>query len=168
VARLVLGFAACLWIHARTPGLDRGAIRATLASVTAGLEALRVPFERFGDTLTIGGASLKIVPDCTPLMPTLLATVAILAFPAPWAARAWGIVGVAAALWIYNLLRIAVLFGVMLRWPEGFGFVHVYLWQTVTLVVVIALFMAWLGLCERAGRDRGGRPRRGPRAAESA
>ncbi len=159
MVRLVVGFVACLWIHARTPQLDRWAVDATVASITAVFGIFRAPLVLMGNTISIGTTSLTIVPDCTPLMPALLATIAILAFPAPWPARLGGVVGAAIALWGYNLIRIAVLFGVMIRWPGAFGFVHVYLWQTVTVVVVVVLFMAWLRLCERILPAAGRLPR---------
>jgi hypothetical protein len=38
------------------------------------------------------------------------------------------------------------LLATIVRWPHAFRFVHVYLWQTVTLLVVSAMFLSWLRL----------------------
>ena len=152
--RVAIGFAAALALRALGPGLERGAIRATLASLTVVFRALHGAPAVAGDVITSGGVAFRVVGDCTPLMPTLLIVVAMLAFPAPWRARLAGIAAAAVVLWAYNLFRVVVLIGVMARWPRAFDFVHVYLWQTVTLVVVVATFMAWLSACARPAPPR--------------
>jgi hypothetical protein len=42
--------------------------------------------------------------------------------------------------------RILALIPVLAHRPQLFEFIHVYLWQTVTLLVVFALFLLWLRL----------------------
>jgi exosortase/archaeosortase family protein len=97
-----------------------------------------------GDIIDAGGTSFQIVTECTSLMPTLILWSAILAFPAPWGRRVRGLAIGAAALWIYNLVRILALLGVMALWPSIFEAVHVYVWQTTTLAVVAVSFFLWL------------------------
>jgi len=63
------------------------------------LRGTRAPLSVHGSTLTLRVFSFTIVPDCTPVMPTLLAAVAILAFPTSWRARAWGLGAAVAILW---------------------------------------------------------------------
>jgi exosortase/archaeosortase family protein len=79
-------------------------------------------------------------------MPTLMLGIAVLAYPSN---ATWKLVGVAAgaaALWVYNVVRMLALMATLRWWPGSFHFVHVYLWQTVTLLVVCALFLLWLRL----------------------
>jgi len=96
-----------------------------------------------GTVFTIGSTPVRIVPDCTPLFPTLLLLGGILAFPAGWRMKLAGAAIGVVALWLYNLFRILVLMAV-LRWtPAQFDLVHVYLWQSVTLLVVLGCFVAW-------------------------
>jgi hypothetical protein len=49
-------------------------------------------------------------------------------------------------LWVYNLARILALALVLRFHPTWFEFVHVYLWQTLTLLVVLAMFVSWIRL----------------------
>src|SRR5262249_12608972 len=96
----------------------------------------------------------QIVSDCTPLMPTVLLASAILAFPATWRWKALGLAAGAGALWAYNLTRVLALFVVKARWPQAFDFVHVYVWQSATLLVVFLLFRGWMGARARWQRFR--------------
>ena len=93
---------------------------------------------------SLGHAALIIIPECTPLMPVLLLAIAMAAYPAP--AR-WKLIGIAAgiaALWLYNVVRMLTLLATLAMRPTWFTFMHVYLWQSMTLLVVSALFLAWL------------------------
>jgi len=49
-----------------------------------------------------------------------------------------------AVLWGFNLLRIGALIAIIAWAPKTFDFVHMYLWQTATLLVVLLLFLVWL------------------------
>ena len=96
------------------------------------------------DGIFVGSVPFQIVTECTSLMPTLILWSAILAFPAPWRRRVLGLAVGAVGLWIYNLVRILALLGVMALWPTVFEAVHVYVWQTTTLAVVAVSFILWL------------------------
>jgi exosortase/archaeosortase family protein len=79
-------------------------------------------------------------------MPTAALWIAIAAFPAPWRWKVGGLLAGAGLLWLYNMARILALVPVLAYRPQIFDFIHVYLWQTVTLLVVFALFLLWLKL----------------------
>ncbi len=146
------GLLVVLWLPARFPQVEHRAIEATVFCLRAGFAAIGDPVSVVGNTLTLRHFSFTIVPDCTPLMPTLLAAIAILAFPSPWRARAWGLGAAVAVLWFYNLFRIMALMGLTVVWPGAFEFAHVYLWQTVTLVVVVGTVVTWMRFAVRATR----------------
>jgi exosortase/archaeosortase family protein len=155
--RPVLGFVlrfAAVWVAALlllsfVPQIERAAIANTTESLRTLASWAGVPAARVADYLHIGRVTIEIVPDCTPLMPIVSLWAAVLAFPSAPLWKAGGLLAGAAVLWFYNLARIFVLVAV-LRWQPGwFEFVHVYLWQTITLVVVFALFLGWLGLQNR-------------------
>jgi exosortase/archaeosortase family protein len=97
-------------------------------------DALRLEFIASGTRVRIAGVTLEIIMECTPVMPALLLWSAICAFPA--SAR-WKLVGVAAGgilLWVYNIARVLSLALVLRSRPAWFPFVHVYLWQGLSLV----------------------------------
>lgn len=144
VLRLLVGWAVAIGLLALAPGIERWSVTATVGSVAATLRLGALHPTISGTTIILGDNALIIIPECTPLMPVLLLAIAMIAYPAP--AR-WKLAGIAAgivALWIFNIVRMLALFGTLVWWPASFKFMHVYLWQSITLLAVSALFMAWL------------------------
>ena len=146
--RFVLRFIA-LWLGwlivvQSTPLIDEWAIRGTVVCLKAALQFLTGSSYAMGNTVGTGHQHFAIVSDCTPMMPMALFFSACIAFPATWRWKLIGVGSAAILLWIYNLTRVLLLFLVMARWPAAFDFIHVYLWQTVTLIVVFLLFVTWL------------------------
>ena len=150
VLRFVGGWAVVIALVSWFPALDRWAIAQTIASLGGIARLFRLGFTASGSSVQIAGASMQIVADCTPLMPIAALLIAVFAFPARWTWRGLGLAGGAIALWLYNLLRIFALVPVLSWKPEWFDFIHVYLWQTMTLLVVFAIFLVWLRLQNRA------------------
>ena len=151
VARFVGGWIVAIALVSYVPALERWAVSNTIASLHGLARLLRLSVTATDTHLLIAGAGMEIVPDCTPLMPVAALAIAVFAFPAPWRWRAIGIAAGAVLLWVYNLLRILALVPVLRYRPEWFEFIHVYLWQTLTLIVVFVLFLVWLRLQGRAG-----------------
>ncbi len=154
VVRFVLGWAVVLAAVAWIPGLEERAVNHTVWSLGLAARACRMPYESAGAVVDLNRVGMQIVPDCTPLMPFAAFAIAVLAFPAPWLWRLGGLAAGAALLWLYNIVRIFALVPVLRYRPEWFEFIHVYLWQTTTLLVVFAMFMAWLG-AQRGGSRAG-------------
>ena len=155
VVRFVLGWAAAIVIVSWVPALDRWAVGHTVKSLGGMARLLGLAFSASGGSIQLAGASMQIVPDCTPMMPVAALAIAVFAFPAPWRWRALGLAGGVVVLWLYNLLRIWALAVVLRSHPSWFEFIHIYLWQTMTLLVVFAIFVAWLWLQGRPGRRTG-------------
>jgi exosortase/archaeosortase family protein len=99
-----------------------------------------------GITVRIGGTWAGIVPECTTLVPTILYTAAIIAFPSGWLWKGAGLLCGAALLWLYNIARIAALAFLHASDARLASLAHLYLWQTLTLIVVVSLFVAWVRL----------------------
>jgi len=157
--RFVALWLAALLAISWLPGIETLAIRNT-ASTLGAVVALFAPDARaMGAAVSAGGVHFEIVADCTPLMPSIVLAAACLAFPAQWRWRLAGVAGGTVALWIYNQVRLLILFVVNWRWPAAFDFVHVYLWQTFTLIVVFLLFVAWLRLQPAAAAAPAGQPK---------
>jgi exosortase/archaeosortase family protein len=152
--RPVIGFVArfggvwlsALLLLALVPSIEKAAIANTVGSLITLAGWVGFAGSQVSDYLHIGGVAIHIVPDCTPLMPITSLSAAVIAFPAPLAWRAGGLLVGATILWFYNLLRIYALMLVLAFKPGWFDFIHVYLWQTVTLIVVFAMFVLWLHL----------------------
>ena len=153
LARFAGGWISTLVLLSFVPAIDHWAVRQTVSSLLFVAGLFRVGSASGGESVSIAGVSIEIVPDCTPLMPTAALWIAIAAFPAPWRWRLTGLAAGAFLLWLYNLARILALVPVLAYHPQLFEFIHVWLWQTVTLLVVFALFLLWLKLQQpRAAR----------------
>jgi exosortase/archaeosortase family protein len=99
-----------------------------------------------GNTFQLGPSRIQIVGECTPLMPTLVLAAAIAAYPTTRRAQVLGILGGGLVIWAFNLFRIGTLMAVIAWWPASFDFIHMYLWQTISLLVVLLVFLLWLRL----------------------
>jgi exosortase/archaeosortase family protein len=91
----------------------------------------------------VGRTSLTVAKNCDAMDVTLLFSSAIVAFPAPWRRRLIGIVLGAAALTLVNVLRIASLYFVDLRWPSAFETIHAEVWPLAIVVLAAAAFLTW-------------------------
>lgn len=144
--RLLAGWGLAAGLLSLLPGIERWAVASTVESVRWALRLASLDPVVSGTTIALGGVALRIIPECTPLMPTLMLGIAVAAYPSAPAWKLAGLTAGAAALWAYNVVRMLALLGTLAWWPRSFKFIHVYLWQTVTLLVVCALFMLWLRL----------------------
>jgi exosortase/archaeosortase family protein len=148
-----LGSIVLLW---SAPGIENWSVQATLASLKAALALFTGSAYVNGTIVGTGALQFGIISDCTPVMPLALFCSACLAFPTGWRWKVVGMLGAAVLLWIYNLIRVLLMFVVMTRWPSAFDFFHVYLWQTTTLIVVFLLFTIWLRMQRASGTQPSG------------
>lgn len=146
VGRFLLGLALGQIVVAWFSPIERWAIQSTLATLQFLVWSLRLPGGVDGTSFHLGVSRVQIVGDCTPLMPTLVMAAAMTAYPAPWRIQFLGIAAGAALLWAFNLLRIGSLMAILAWRPRSFDFVHMYLWQTITLAVVLVIFLVWTRL----------------------
>ena len=126
------------------PESESWLIQATLRSLELARHVTSSTVHVIGTTFTIGPTPVEIVADCTSLFPTLLLLGGILAFPAGWRVKIAGAVLGVAVLWLYNMLRIYLLMAVLRYAPAQFDLVHVYVWQSMTLILVLGCFVLWL------------------------
>ena len=139
----------CAWVLALAviaaiPAVERWTLQATMTSLSVLAHLLRTDYVATGPYVTLAGSTLEMVSDCTSLMPTLAFWCAILAFPAPWPWKAIGMLSGALILWTYNLARVVALALIIRSHPGWFEFVHAYLWQTITMGVVLLTFIGWI------------------------
>jgi exosortase/archaeosortase family protein len=129
-------------LPAVVPAIDRWLIHATVQSLATA--RILLPVHVNEPAFAIGSTTIQIVSDCTPMFPMLLLIGGMLAFPAPWRAKVVGSLVGAVVLWLYNLLRIFVLMAVLRFAPAQFDIVHVFLWQSLTLLMVLGCFLLWI------------------------
>lgn len=97
-----------------------------------------------GNILTIPGFSVRILDLCNGVEATLLLWAVVLAFPAPWRYRLWGLLIGFLGVQVLNLLRIISLTYLGVWKPDWFHWFHWYVWDALILLDVLLLFMLWL------------------------
>jgi exosortase/archaeosortase family protein len=92
----------------------------------------------------------QIVPDCGAIPSLAIYLAAVLAFPVAWKKRIVGSILGLIVLYCINIVRIAVL-GLVGAYDTSldrrtFEFVHEYIWQSIFLLFVVCVWIAWVEL----------------------
>jgi exosortase/archaeosortase family protein len=87
---------------------------------------------------------VRIIPECTPLFVVILYVSFIASYPADWKHRGRGLLLGIPVLIAANLLRLALLISLGVKYPGLFEAGHVYLGQFVMVFLVILVSMVWI------------------------
>lgn len=142
--KCVLFWGIALLLVSRVPAVERAGIEVTVASLQGTLNLVHQKVERHGNAIFAAGTSVEIVSDCSPHMPYLIFAAVILAFPSSWKQRLLGLLFGAVVIHVFNVVRIVTLIWILAWKRQWFDFVHVYLWQTGTILIVFATFALWI------------------------
>ena len=100
---------------------------------------------------TASGFAVSIEAGCNGVEAGIVLTAAMLAFPATWREKLIGVATGMLTVQTLNLLRIATLF-YLGQWNETwFEWGHLYLWQALIMLDVLAVFLLWLRWLSRRG-----------------
>jgi exosortase/archaeosortase family protein len=94
-------------------------------------------------TLTGPYFSLEVIPACTGFAVFWVFACAVLAFPARWSARLGGLLLGGLTIACFNVLRLASLFFIGQGYPDLFDDAHLYVFQGLLIVIVVAYWYAW-------------------------
>ena len=97
-----------------------------------------------GTLLTSPLVNFEIVRGCEGMEGMLLMISAMCAFRIAWRDKLKGIVLGVAFIYIFNLLRIVVLYYLMAYHPSLFNFVHLFIGQSITIILVSVFFILWI------------------------
>lgn len=146
---LVVGLSNLLLVEA----LDRTVlahVRNGVAYLAAAVLSLfRGDVRAVSEHVFVGSSAVEIVNGCTGLDVGVFLASAMLVFPAPWAARAWGVAlafGVALGV---NFLRVLTLCVLNEGSPRAFEIVHVYVWPALISLVCLATLLVWIRRVQR-------------------
>jgi archaeosortase B (VPXXXP-CTERM-specific) len=102
----------------------------------------------------LGSFAVKIIDECTGIYEMLIFAAAVLAFPTTLVKKGLGLVLGCPLIYVFNVLRIAVLILVGRFWPRGFDFMHLYFWQATMIVMITAVWLIWITLVVRHEKVR--------------
>ena len=97
-----------------------------------------------GNILTIPGFSVRILDLCNGVEATLLLWAVLLAYPAPWGYRLWGLLLGFLGVQALNMVRIISLTYLGVWKPEWFHWVHWYVWDALIMLDVLLILLLWL------------------------
>lgn len=97
-----------------------------------------------GNLVTYSGFSVSIIIECVGLLEMLIYSACVLAFPASWSARLWGVPLGCLAIFAFNALRIVTLLLVGRHWNDAFDFFHVYFWQATLIAMIVSVLYGWI------------------------
>ena len=90
------------------------------------------------------GTAVSIQPGCNGVEAMICLTAAIVAFPASWKSKFYGLFFGFLAIQALNIVRIISLF-YLLQWnKEWFDWAHLYLWQALIILDALVVFIIWV------------------------
>ncbi len=99
-----------------------------------------------GQRVFLGGSAVEIVNSCTGIDVGVFHASAMLVFPAPWRARAQGVIAAFAIVFAVNFLRVLTLCWLNAASPPTFELVHIYVWPAFISGVCLATLLVWIQL----------------------
>ena len=90
------------------------------------------------------GFAVSIEAGCNGIEATIVLLAALIAFPAPWCSRLWGLLVGFLTIQGLNILRIISLFYIGQWNMKVFEWAHLYIWQALIMLDVLIIFLIWL------------------------
>ncbi len=93
---------------------------------------------------SVSRIAVSIQPGCNGVEAMICLTAAIIAFPASWKSKFYGLFWGFIAIQALNIVRIISLF-YLLQWnKEWFEWAHLYLWQALIILDALIVFIIWV------------------------
>jgi len=129
-------FVADLWVMDSYLGLNASltAFVLNISWIDVATESTVVSSDSFG---------MKIIPECTPLLPAAILVSGMIAFPGSWSHKLMGVVGGILALSMINIVRTTSLFYIGMWAPSQFETAHLLVWQSLMILSTVALWVVW-------------------------
>lgn len=116
----------------------------TASQVSWTMRLLGVDSTASGSLCTFGPRSVTIVMECTALQVAMIYTALVLAYPSSLKAKLVGIGAGLPLILVINIIRLVVICFVLWWKPQYFEMMHIYVWQVVFIVVVVAMAALWI------------------------
>ncbi len=97
-----------------------------------------------GKMIWFGDFVVKIIDECTGIYEMLIFAAAVMAFPTNWKDKSLGIVMGCPLIYLFNVVRIAMLIVVGRFWPDAFEFMHLYFWQATMIAMITSVWLLWI------------------------
>ncbi len=88
--------------------------------------------------------AFQIVDLCTAVMPMLIFTAAILAYPSRLKEKLLGLIIGLAGIFLINQVRLISLYFIGIFLPDFFETAHLLIWQSLMILLAIGLWLLWV------------------------
>ncbi len=113
----------------------------------------------FGEDVKMVGTAIvsprfavNVRTGCNGLETIYIFFAGVLAFPAPWIRKLWGLLLGFFAIQLLNNVRIVSLFYIGVYFPQHFEDSHIVIWQVIVILFGVALFLLWADRYARPSR----------------
>jgi len=113
----------------------------------------------FGENVKMVGTAIvsprfavNVRTGCNGLETIYIFFAGVLAFPAPWRRKLWGLLLGFTAIQLLNNVRIVSLFYIGVYFPQHFEDSHIVIWQAIVILFGVALFLLWADRYARPSR----------------
>jgi exosortase H (IPTLxxWG-CTERM-specific) len=107
------------------------------------LRAIGEPVAAEGTQIRSAAFAVDVKNGCNGVEAMLILFAAVLAFPASWRQRLYGLLAGIAVIQLLNLVRVVSLFWLGVHHREVFETFHAAVWQTLLILVAVGLFVLW-------------------------
>jgi exosortase H (IPTLxxWG-CTERM-specific) len=159
-----LGLLTLFFVAVAPKPIDQSVVEPfTTAVAKVGGLAVRAfgePTQMIGTIIASPRFSVNIRNGCNGLETIFIFAAAVLAFPAPWSVRVWGLVLGFLAIQAINVVRIVSLFYIGIHWPKLFEQSHQVVWQAIVILFGVVLWIVWADRFALPPKSRGPSPAR--------
>ena len=126
---------------------------AVVAITTKVLNITGIQCSSQGSIISLPSISLDVKFGCNGLEAVMIYAVAVMAFPATWRNKLFGVFAGFVVIQIVNILRIAALAYAGIHFKGIFEYIHVYVAQGVMIAVSLAIFFIYLSYVKHENRS---------------
>ena len=107
---------------------------------------------------SLTGYAVSIKSGCNGVEAAMILAAAILAYPAPWLKKLWGLVIGVLTIQVLNVVRIISLYYLGNWSQKALDIAHLYVWPGLIILDALVIFLLWIHWLGRAERRMHGAP----------
>jgi exosortase H (IPTLxxWG-CTERM-specific) len=116
------------------------------------LSALHIPASCNGSIIHLPSISLDVRFGCNGLEAVMIYSVAVLAFPAMWRKKVYGIIAGFLIIQVINIVRIVGLAYAGVYFQNIFHYIHIYVAQGIMIAIALGTFFLYLAFTKTDGK----------------
>ena len=116
------------------------------------LTALHIPSTCNGSIIHLPSISLDVRFGCNGLEAVMIYSVAVLAFPATWRKKVYGIIAGFLIIQAINIVRIVGLAYAGVYFQNIFHYIHIYVAQGIMIAIALGTFFLYLAFTKTDGK----------------